>query len=163
GRPPEPPDEGSPVPVPQARATDHPSGVTGSRPPPVPVGEPAPAPSRAAGLLALLSLFGLLVSVVVVGFYLYEGDDYGRWSHGPPPAPAAAAPPPPAGPHPSFWWALLWCVFVMLATQIPGALAASAVLAVVAVRDPDSLRDLSSPPVGAAVVVGVLVAHGLLI
>ena len=43
-----------------------------------------------------------------------------------PPAPDPDAPPLPRqpAPHPNFWWALLWCVFLVLITQIPAALVA---------------------------------------
>jgi hypothetical protein len=44
--------------------------------------EGAHAP-RSPALLGLLCLFGLLVSVVVIGFYLRESDNYGGWSNGP--------------------------------------------------------------------------------
>jgi hypothetical protein len=49
---------------------------------PPPRGADAPrSPGPALG--DLLSLFGLLVSVVVVGFYLSGSDNYGGWSNGP--------------------------------------------------------------------------------
>src|SRR4051812_33064094 len=82
----------------------------------------------------------------------------------PPPTPDPDAPPrwrPPL--HPNFWWALLWCVFLVLVTQIPAGLVAVAVLVAIAVRNPDALRDLSGPSVGLAVAVAVFVAHGLII
>lgn len=44
-------------------------------------GEMIPASPDRLG--PLLSLFGLLVSVVVVGFYLFKSDNYGGWSNGP--------------------------------------------------------------------------------
>src|SRR5262249_20126310 len=40
------------------------------------------APLRSP-LLELLSVFGLLLSCVAIGFYLYESDNYGGWSNGP--------------------------------------------------------------------------------
>jgi membrane protease YdiL (CAAX protease family) len=55
----------------------------------------------------------------------------------PPGAPADIVPPPPTvqlaptPPHPGFWWSLIWCVFFLLVTQIPGAFVFVFVYAVV--------------------------------
>lgn len=81
----------------------------------------------------------------------------------PPVTPAPDAVSPAFGPHPNFWWAIPWCVFLLLITQVPGALVAIAVLFVIALRNPDAVRDVNSPAVGIALVVAVVVAHGLII
>jgi membrane protease YdiL (CAAX protease family) len=44
----------------------------------------------------------------------------------------------PRWPHPNFWWSILWCIFFMLVTQIPGAIVAVVVVAALAVISPQS-------------------------
>jgi membrane protease YdiL (CAAX protease family) len=105
-----------------------------------------------------------------------------------PPGEAPASPPPPlALPvhapgvdyvpfplHPNFWWGILWCIGLLLFTQIPGGLV-SIVLIVLAVLinpalvprgdgGPDAMNALlGSPIVQVSIGLGLLVAHGLII
>ena len=65
--------------------------------------------------------------------------------------------------HPTFWWALLWCLGLVLFTQLPAALVAVLVLVIVAVSDPEQIKSTNSPAVQGAVAVAVLLAHGLII
>lgn len=65
--------------------------------------------------------------------------------------------------HPSFWWAILWCVFMMLMTQLPAGIIAIVVMFVLSKGDPGALRDLTSHPVRTGIVVAVVVAHSLII
>lgn len=45
----------------------------------------------------------------------------------------------PRWPHPSFGWALLWCVLFVIVTQIPGAVIVALVVAAVAIVSPSTL------------------------
>jgi membrane protease YdiL (CAAX protease family) len=66
--------------------------------------------------------------------------------------------------HPSFWWALLWCIGLLLFTQVPAGLVAVVVLVVVALSDLDALGGgLDSSAVQAALGLAVVVAHVLII
>jgi membrane protease YdiL (CAAX protease family) len=69
----------------------------------------------------------------------------------------------PFGLHPNFWWALLWCVALVLFTQVPAGLCAFALLVVEAVRNPEALQGMNSPAVQRAVGLAVVMAHGLII
>lgn len=84
--------------------------------------------------------------------------------------PTADGPPPPrAWPiQPNFWWALLACVAAVLLTQVPGGVAAVAVMVGWALLRPGEVpataREILLHPVGQfAMGLGILVAHGLLI
>lgn len=69
-------------------------------------------------------------------------------------------------PHPSYWWAVLWCIGLLLATQLPGALVAVVILlAGGALADPAAGFALkaSDPTVSFAIGASVLVAHALII
>lgn len=83
----------------------------------------------------------------------------------PPPAsdPDAPASPRPFPLHPNFWWAILWCVFLMLCTQVPGAVVGITVMLAIGLRDPSAIQDLNSPGIAIGLVVAVVVAHGLMI
>src|SRR5262249_13385950 len=65
--------------------------------------------------------------------------------------------------RPSFWWALWWCVGLLLFTQLPAAIVAAAVLVYIVLYQPEAVRDLSSPAVQGVVALAVVVAHGLII
>jgi hypothetical protein len=54
--------------------------ASGGRKPPVPAQQGAHAPRSPWNLLAA---FALLVSLVVIGFYIVKSDNYGGWSNGP--------------------------------------------------------------------------------
>ncbi len=65
--------------------------------------------------------------------------------------------------HPNFWWGLLWCVGLLLFTQVPAGVLAGVVLVGVVLYRPDAVRDMSSPAVQAVIGLGVVLAHGLII
>src|SRR5262245_9452501 len=57
------------------------------------------------------------------------------------PVPDVALPPPP--PHPGFWWAVLWCIGFILATQVPSAILTVVVWLVLLIA-----RGEDPPPMG---------------
>lgn len=67
----------------------------------------------------------------------------------PPDAPPAARSlvQPPRWPHPSFGWALLWCILFWIVTQIPAAFIVALIIAGVVILSPStlSLETLSKP------------------
>jgi membrane protease YdiL (CAAX protease family) len=77
---------------------------------------------------------------------------------------SSSAPQPRPFPlHPNFWWALLWCIGLILYTQIPAGLVAIAVVVIVALSNPNAVNDINSPAVQTAVGLAVVVAHTLII
>lgn len=78
----------------------------------------------------------------------------------------------PRWPHPSFGWALLWCLLLWLVTQVPGAIVVALIIAAVAILSPSTLpmETLSKPDelyktnaVNVALAVGQFFAEILLI
>lgn len=74
--------------------------------------------------------------------------------------------------HPNFWWGILWCIGLLLFTQIPGAVVSLITIAVAMILTPSllSTRDLQSsdsllanPVVQFAMGAGILSAHALII
>lgn len=51
----------------------------------------------------------------------------------------------PRWPHPNFGWSLLWCVFFVIMTQVPGAFFVALVLVGLLVFSPDMMKSVNDP------------------
>jgi membrane protease YdiL (CAAX protease family) len=72
--------------------------------------------------------------------------------------------PPPRPPHPGFWWAVLWCLGILLVTQLlPGIVAVVILLASVPGLTPERLMDtktlVKSPEYAQAMLWALLLDH----
>ncbi len=53
---------------------------------------------------------------------------------------------PPPAPHPSFWWAVLWCVGYIAVTQIPAGIIGALILVVLVMQKPGGMERLMTQP-----------------
>ncbi len=89
-----------------------------------------------------------------------------------PPSPAAERVARPFPLHPNFWWAILWCIGLLLFTQIPGGIVALVLIFASMILFPGKIRQedirntasmLQNPVSLACFGVGIFVAHALII
>lgn len=78
--------------------------------------------------------------------------------------------PPPAQelPHPNVGWAVLWCIAIVLCSQVPGGIVGAGVLLAAALLRPEAvptgLDELLASPLGQlSVGLGLVVAHGTIL